>query len=66
MTEIEEMQQAVSGLPDKDFWAFKSWFDELAADRWDQQIERDAASGRLDKLLAKVEADIAAGNTTPL
>ena len=32
-----------------------SWND----DEWDEQMKRDLASGRLDKILARVDADIA-------
>ena len=33
-----------------------SWND----DEWDKQMKRDLASGKLDKILARVDADIAA------
>ena len=33
---------------------------------WDEQIEADAADGRLDHLVQEVEADIAAGRVKPL
>jgi hypothetical protein len=36
----------------------KSWSD----DAWDEQIKRDVAAGRLAKLLATVDADIAKNN----
>ena len=35
-------------------------------DAWDRQIEADAKAGRLDHLIARAEADIAAGRTKPL
>jgi len=31
-------------------------------DEWDQQMKRDLAAGKLDKLLTKVDADIERGN----
>jgi hypothetical protein len=36
-----------------------SWND----DEWDEQMKRDLASGKLDKILAQVDADIAENKT---
>lgn len=35
-------------------------------DEWDQQMKRDVAEGKLNKLLKKVDADIAQGNLSSL
>ncbi len=35
-------------------------------DEWDAQMKRDLAAGKLDKLLARVDADIAQGNLSEL
>jgi hypothetical protein len=35
-------------------------------DAWDRQMKEDLAAGRLDKLLAEADADIAAGRTREL
>lgn len=43
-----------------------NWLAEFQADKWDEQIEHDAKSGRLDKAIAEAKADIAAGRVTPL
>lgn len=40
----------------------KRWTD----DEWDRQMRADAADGKLDKLIAEADADIAAGRTRPL
>ena len=37
-----------------------------ADDALDEQMKRDLASGKLDKLLSKVDADIAKGNLSDL
>ena len=39
---------------------------ELEQEAWDKQIEADLKAGRLDKLLKKVDEDIAAGRAQPL
>ena len=36
------------------------------ADEWDRQIERDAAAGKFDKIIAKADADFKAGRCKPL
>jgi hypothetical protein len=35
-------------------------------DEWDAQLKHDLTAGKLDKLLKKVDADIAQGNLTDL
>ncbi|MDD1459300.1 hypothetical protein MEO39_04185, partial [Dolichospermum sp. ST_sed2] len=36
------------------------WLQEYLDEMWDQQIEADLASGKLDRLIAQAEEDIAA------
>lgn len=48
--ERAEIEKAVAMLSPEDFAAFRAWFGELAADRWDEQIERDIKAGKLDAL----------------
>lgn len=42
--------------------ALHSWED----DAWDEQMKHDLASGKLDKVLSKVDGDIAKGNLSDL
>jgi hypothetical protein len=58
---VEELKKVVEGLPAKDFAQFRAWFDELSATLWDEQIERDAKSGKLDRLAKEALEDVAAG-----
>ena len=39
---------------------------DAAWDAWDKQIEDDSRAGRLDKLAERIDAQIAAGQTTSL
>jgi hypothetical protein len=34
------------------------WLENYLEDAWDKQMKEDLASGKLDKLIAKAEADI--------
>jgi hypothetical protein len=61
-----ELEKAVAQLPAEELSKFASWFEEFMADEWDKQIERDVAAGKFDKIIAKVDADIDAGRSTPL
>jgi hypothetical protein len=51
MTKIEELEMAVSSLPEEDYSRFRLWFLERDWEKWDREIEADAASGKLDFLL---------------
>ncbi len=66
MTKLEKIEQDIKSLNKNDMQRLADWFAELRADKWDEQIERDAKSGKLDKLVSQAKADIAAGRVTPL
>jgi len=66
MGKIEKIEQDVQALSSDELAQFRAWFLEYDWAAWDRQIERDAASGRLDDLAAKALRDHAAGKTTPL
>ena len=50
-------------LTSSELAAFREWFQEYDAIEWDEQIERDALAGRLDKLAEKALSDHKAGRT---
>ena len=66
MTTATEIQNAVLALPEKEFEAFSSWFDEYEDEHWDRQIERDQESGPLRDLMEKARTDFEAGKCTRL
>ncbi len=47
---IIEIEKAITQLPPQDYNRLREWFEEFDAQKWDEQIERDALSGKLDKL----------------
>jgi hypothetical protein len=49
---ITEIEQAIMELSREELARFREWFEEYCAEVWDKQIETDAKSGRLDKLIA--------------
>ncbi len=61
MSTIREVQQAVAELSAEDLVRFREWFEEYDAQIWDQQFERDAKAGKLDKLANQAIRDFRAG-----
>jgi hypothetical protein len=61
MTTIEDIEKAVTKLSPKELAEFRAWLDEYLEQAFDEQIERDAKSGKLDKLIAKARENQRAG-----
>lgn len=62
LSTVEEIQAAVMRLPRAEAIRLAAWLAERDAALWDQQIEEDAASGRLDFLAEEAEAEDKAGS----
>ncbi len=63
---VKDLEKAVAKLPKDQLASFREWFEGFMAEQWDQQIERDAKSGKLDKLIEESEADFRAGRSREL
>ena len=63
---IHEIEQAITELSPREMARFRKWFEEFDAQAWDEQFERDAKSGKLDKLANKAIADFSAGKAKEL
>jgi hypothetical protein len=66
MTKLEKIEAEVSSLSPEELAKFRAWFEELDARAWDEEIERDAKTGRLDELAAKALQDHRSGRTKGL
>jgi hypothetical protein len=66
MSTVEEIEEAISKLRPDDLAKFRAWFEEFEAARFDEKIERDAKSGKLDRLAEEAAADHRAGRTREL
>ena len=62
---ISEIEQAISELSPEELDRLRAWFDEYYAQIWDEQIEEDAKSGRLDKLISEANEEYDAGLSKP-
>lgn len=50
MSNLQEIETAVSQLTKEELEAFRVWFAEFDAEIWDRQFEEDVAAGRLNGL----------------
>lgn len=60
MTTLIEIETAIKKLPENDVQQLVKWLQSYVNDFWDQQLESDLQSGKLDNLISKAEADITA------
>ena len=66
MGKIDEISKAVEQLDGAELRKFQEWYAEFLEQRFDQEIERDARKGKLNKLLDSARADIKAGRVRDL
>jgi hypothetical protein len=67
---VEKIAAEVKSLPKAELDEFLAWLAEYELqqpDQWDKEMERDSQpGGRLQALMNRARADIAAGRTKPL
>ncbi len=63
---VEDIEKAVAQLGTREFDRFRAWFEEFQAARFDRKIERDAQSGKLDRLADAAVADYRKGRAREL
>ncbi|PKM09934.1 MAG: hypothetical protein CVV13_14830 [Gammaproteobacteria bacterium HGW-Gammaproteobacteria-3] len=66
MSNVQELEMAVSRLSVDELSQFSEWFEELISDQWDQKIEADILAGRLDTVGKRADDEFLAGNARPL
>jgi hypothetical protein len=66
MSTVQEIEKAVSQLPDEELAAFREWFADFDASSWDRQFEADVSAGRLDQLAEEALQDLREGRCTDL
>ncbi|HLF63002.1 MAG TPA: hypothetical protein VI603_04600 [Saprospiraceae bacterium] len=50
MPTVEKIQAEIESLSQKDFSRLRTWFIEKIWNQWDDEIEKDVSSGKLDFL----------------
>jgi hypothetical protein len=66
MTTVDEIEKAIESLTPEQLARFRRWFEDFDAARFDARIERDAGSGRLDRLAEAALADMREGHARQL
>jgi hypothetical protein len=66
MTKLEKIEKAFLELTEAEQAKFRQWYTEYDARLFDEEIERDAKAGKLDKLAEKALAEHRAGRTREL
>ena len=62
MLTLEQIEAAILQLSPDQFHQLLEWFLELDHQRWDEQLERDIADGKLEALAEEAIADFETGS----
>ncbi len=57
MTKVKDIESAIEKLSKDDLTEFRAWFEEFDAKLWDIKFEKDASSGRLDRVAEQALGD---------
>lgn len=63
---MREIEAAITQLPNQELVELITWLEEYRAKVWDEQIEQELETGRLDALLANLDAHDEADLAQPL
>ncbi len=66
MRKIEEIEEQIKKLSSKEFAELRDWLLEHDWKAWDAQIEVDAKSGKLDRLVSEAKTEYESGGTRKL
>ncbi len=66
MSNLQEIESAISKLSANELAAFRVWFAEFDAEIWDRQFEEDVAAGRLNKLAEQAVQHLREGRCADL
>lgn len=57
MKTFEDVKAEIEALPHREYLKLVHWFAERDAEIWDEELERDAADGKLDFLVEEALAE---------
>ncbi|MBD2175502.1 hypothetical protein H6F42_01050 [Pseudanabaena sp. FACHB-1998] len=66
MNTLVEIKTAITRLSDDEASTLLSWLQERSEDDWDKQIKKDSEQGKLNKVLQRTKAHIAANRVKKL
>ncbi len=62
MLTLEQIESAILQLSPNEYQKFLEWFADLDYQRWDEQLEKDIADGKLEAFAQEAIAEFEAGN----
>ncbi len=62
MLTLEQIESAILQLPPDEYEKLIEWFADLDYQRWDEQLEKDIADGKLEAFAQEAIAEFEAGN----
>ncbi len=63
---VEDIEKAITKLAPDELARFRAWFENFDAARFDAKIERDAHSGKLDRLADEALREFRSGRVREL
>ena len=66
MSNVHEIEAAVSKLSREELFSFRDWFSTFDAAAWDKQFEEDVAAGHLDAPADEAVRDLREGRCRDL
>jgi hypothetical protein len=63
---VEDIEQAIMSLSKEHLTKFRKWYEEFDSEKWDEQIEKDSLTGKLDHLIELAVSDHKTGKTKKL
>ena len=66
MPSLKRIESEVASLPDEELRLFSRWFSRFEAERWDQRLEADIDSGKLEDLAEEALSQYTSGKCKPL
>ena len=61
MSRVEEIEAAIEGLPPEEYRRIVQWFLLREQGRWDEQMDTDSVTGKLDFLFDEAQSESAKG-----
>jgi hypothetical protein len=61
MSRVEEIEAAIDGLPTEEYRRIAQWFRAREQRRWDERMDADSSSGKLDFLFEEAESESVQG-----
>lgn len=62
MLTLEQIESAILQLPPNEYQKLIEWFADLDYQRWDEQLEKNIADGKLEAFAKEAIAEFEAGN----